>query len=123
MKNSGLRSKPGIFLWSLLCPGTEVHGGIALGVDTELVILAGQDGVHEDAHQSCHGQAGHTDGHGADRDNDGAVVADTHSQTQDHGGDEDVAALGEINLIAVVPMSGQAIAALKDYEARKGERR
>ena len=38
-------------------------------------------------------------------------------------GDIGIGLMTIFNLIAVVPMSGQAIAALKDYEARKGERR
>ena len=36
-------------------------------------------------------------------------------------GDIGIGLMTIFNLIAVIPMSGQAIAALKDYEARKGE--
>ena len=36
-------------------------------------------------------------------------------------GDNGIGLMTIFNLIAVIPMSGQAIAALKDYEARKGE--
>ena len=74
--------------------GAEVDGGVALLIGAELIVLTRQDGVHQDAHQSGDGQAGQADGHSADGDHDGAAVADTHSQTHDHGSDQNVAALG-----------------------------
>ena len=75
------------------------NGGIALLIGAELVVLAGQNGVHHDAHQSGHSQTGQADGHGAQRNLDGAGIADTNGQTHDHGGDQNVTALGEVNLI------------------------
>ena len=68
-------------------------------VGTELVILAGEDGIHQDTHQSGHGQTGEADGDGAQRDLNGTGVADTHSQTHDHGGNQDIAALREVYLV------------------------
>mgnify|MGYP006923305886 CR=1 FL=1 len=50
----------------LVVSGTEIHGGIALLVGTELVVLAGQNSVHEDANQRSNSQAGQADGDTAD---------------------------------------------------------
>ena len=42
-----------LFSWVLRFPrirsDLEVDGGVALGVDAELIVLAGQDGVEQDA--------------------------------------------------------------------------
>ena len=81
----------------LFLTGTEIDGGITLGIGTEFVILAGQDRVHEDAGQCGHGQAGQTDGDPADGNDDGTGVGDTNGQTHDHGGDQHIAALGEVH--------------------------
>ena len=39
----------------------EVDGGVALDVDAELVVLAGEDGVDKDADEGCDGETGETD--------------------------------------------------------------
>ena len=48
--------------------GAEVHGSVALLVGTELIVLAGQDSIHNDAHQCSNGQTGQGDGGTAQRE-------------------------------------------------------
>jgi len=74
-------------------------GRIYFCARAELVVLAGEHGVHQDAHQSGHSQAGQTDGDGAHGDGDGTGVVHAHGQTHDHGGNQNVAALGEVHLV------------------------
>ena len=50
----------------------KIDGGIALLVDTELIVLAGQDRVHTNADQSSHSQAGQADGHHTQIERNGA---------------------------------------------------
>ena len=73
----------------------EVDGGVALGVDAELVVLAGQDGVEQDAHDGGDGKAGQR----YDADLDGAGVVDADGEHQDQGGNDNVAGVGEVDLV------------------------
>ena len=69
----------------------EVDRSVALLVGTELVVLAGQDSVHNDADDGGHGQTGQADSHSADGEGDGTAgdgaVLDADGQAQDHGSD------------------------------------
>ena len=86
----------------LVVASAEVDGGVALLIGTELIVLAGQDGVHDDAHDGGNSQTGQADSHHADVEGDGTadiVVLDADGQAQDHGSDQNVTALGEVNLV------------------------
>ena len=75
----------------------EVHGLVALGVLAEDVVLAGHDGVEDDAHEGPHGETG--EAHGAEGQGPGLGVADADAQHQDQGRDEDVAGFREVHLV------------------------
>ena len=51
-------ASPGV---SLALLHLEVHGRVALAVRTEDVVVAGQDGVQQNAHQRGHRQTGQAD--------------------------------------------------------------
>lgn len=84
-------------------PAVEVDSGIALEVGAELVVLAGEDGVHDDARQSRHGQTGQRDGEAAQAEDDAlggaGAVFQADGQHQDQRRDQHVAALGEVHLV------------------------
>ena len=50
----------------LVVSGAKINRSIALIVNTELVVLTGQNCIHEDTGQCSHSQAGQADGNGAD---------------------------------------------------------
>lgn len=79
-----------------LSANDEVNGGVALFVNAELVVLAGQDRVYCDADEGCYCEAG--EGYDADLDAaDGVVYADR--EDEDKCCDDNVAAVGEVNLV------------------------
>lgn len=62
-----------------LSANDEVNGGVALLVNAELVVLAGQDRVYCDADEGCYREAG--EGYDADLDAaDGVVDADREDE-------------------------------------------
>ena len=44
----------------------EIHAGVALEVGAELIVLAGEDGVHHNAHDGGGGKAGEAEDTGED---------------------------------------------------------
>ena len=75
----------------------EVDGGSALALVLELVVLAGENGVEDDAHHGGHGQTGEADG----ADVYGTLGAGGYAQAQhqDKGGDDHVAGVGKVHLV------------------------
>ena len=73
----------------------EVHRGRTLIVLLEGVVLAGQDGVEQDAHDGGDSQT--RQGHDADLD--AAGVGDADGEHEDERGDDDVAGVGEVDLV------------------------
>ena len=70
---------------------------VALGIDAELVVVAGEDGVEQDARQGGDGQAGERDGgagHG-----EGDAAGEAQAAHQDDGGDDEVAGLGQVHVV------------------------
>ena len=70
---------------------------VALGIDAALVVVAGEDGVEQDARQGGDGQAGERDGgagHG-----EGDAAGEAQAAHQDDGGDDEVAGLGQVHVV------------------------
>ena len=79
-----------------LLANDEVDGGVALLVNAELVVLAGQDRVYCDADEGCDRETG--EGYDADLDAaDGVVDADR--EDEDERCNDDIAAVGEVDLV------------------------
>ena len=74
----------------------EVDGGVALLVNAELVVLAGEYRVYDNADEGCDREAG--EGYDADLDAADRVV-DADCKNKDERCDDDVAAVGEVDLI------------------------
>ena len=76
-------------------------GGIVAGeVLAELVVVAGQDGVEEDAQDGGDGQAGKADGHaGVLEDGETADAVEAQGGDQDHRRDDEVPGVGEVHLV------------------------
>ena len=53
---------------------------VALGIDAELVVVAGEDGVEQDARQGGDGQAGERDGGAGHGEGDAAGEARPHTR-------------------------------------------
>ena len=69
----------------------QVSGLVALGVHTELIVVAGQDGVEDHARQGGDGQAGQGDVCAAHGEGDAAGGAEAQAADEDHRRDDDSA--------------------------------
>ena len=79
----------------------EVHGGVPLLVAAELVVLAGQDGVEDNPGDGGHRQAGHTDHRAPHLEGHRPGVVHADGQHHDEGGDNDIAAVGEVHPVQI----------------------
>ena len=86
------------FLLFLLI-GAQVSGLVALGVHTELIVVAGQDGVEDHARQGGDGQAGQGDVCAAHGEGDAAGGAEAQAADEDHRRDDEVPGLGQVHLV------------------------
>ncbi len=68
-----------------------------MGVNAELVVLAGENGVEEDADDGGDGKAGQA--HRAEAQGAGGTVLDAEGEHEDQRGDDDVAGVGEVDLV------------------------
>ena len=75
----------------------EVDGGRAFALLLEFVVLAGEDGIEDDAHDRGHSQAGQADG--ADLHGAGGAVGNAQGQHQDQGGDDHIAGVGKVHSV------------------------
>ena len=73
----------------------EVHGGRTLVFLLELVVLAGKNGIEENADDGGDGETGQGD----HADLDAAGIVDADRQHEDKRSDDDVAGVGEVHLI------------------------
>ena len=88
-----LRRRPDLLIsYSLI--GAQVGGLVALGVHTELIVVAGQDGVEDHARQCGDGQTGQGDVGAAHGKGDAAGGGEAQTAHEDDGGDDEVAGLG-----------------------------
>ncbi len=78
----------------------QVHAGLVGFVVLKPVVLARQDSVQEDTYQrtGCETGEGDVDIAHIEADRAGLGVVDADGQHQDEGGDDDIAALGEVRL-------------------------
>ena len=77
----------------------QIGGLIALDAGTELVVVAGQDGVQDHARQSRDGQTGQGDISAAYGEGDAAGGAEAQTADEDHCGDNQVTGLGQVHLV------------------------
>ena len=77
----------------------QIGAGVALDALAELVVVAGQDGVQNNARQCGDGQTGQGDVGAAHGEGDAAGGGEAQTAHEDDGGDDEVAGLGEIHLV------------------------
>ena len=78
---------------------THISGLVALGVGTEHIVVAGQDGVEEHAEDGSDGKAGQGDGCAAHGEGDAAHGGEAQTGDEHDGGDNEVAGLGQVNAV------------------------
>ena len=81
--------------------GSDAQAGAfaGAGVGVELVIIARQDGVQQNAGQGSNGQAGQGNADTADAEGDAAHGVKAQSAHQDNGSNDQVTAVGKVDLI------------------------
>ena len=85
--------------WVFVSVGTQVGGLVAADGGAELVVVAGENGVEDDTAQSSDGKT--RQGDGCITNHEGHAAHSVEAQTADehHGGDDQVAGLGEIHFV------------------------
>ena len=84
-----------------LCLHLQIAAGCRVGAVgcIELIIVAGQDGVQQDADDGGDGQTGQVDGHTADHEGQAAHRVESQRGHQNDGCHDQVAAVGEVHTV------------------------